>query len=233
MSIGLEGPKSTLSKQARAACASPAGGVSNPHDRDRDGAGRPRAGVGCADGLLRGGDRPGHDEHAHDPVRRRRSDQGARAARARADPPARGLGRARRARGVAAHARDDRGRAGDRRARGPRTSRRSASPTSARRRSCGTGTPARRCPTRSSGRTRAPPRSCASSRARTGPTACASASGCRCRRTSPARSSPGSWTTCPARASAPSPASWRSGRSTRGCCGTSPAGRRAACTRPT
>ena len=59
-----------------------------------------------------------------------------------------------------------------------------------------------RCTTRSSGRTPAPPRWCASSPASRAPTACAKPSGCRCRPTSPARRSPGSSTTCraPARA---------------------------------
>ena len=46
---------------------------------------------------------------------------------------------------------------------------------------------------------------------------------CRCRPTSPARRSSGSSTTSTARASAPRTASWRSGRWTPGCCGTSPA----------
>src|SRR5271154_942594 len=62
----------------------------------------------AADGALHRGNRPGHDQHPHGPVRRGRADQSAAPARARADPPPRRLGRARPARGLAAHAGGDR-----------------------------------------------------------------------------------------------------------------------------
>ena len=65
--------------------------------------------VGWAHGQLRCSDRPGHDQHARDPVRCGGPDRVAGTARARADPPPCGVGRARRARGVGAYARGDRG----------------------------------------------------------------------------------------------------------------------------
>ena len=95
------------------------------------------------------------DQDGHD--RRRRP------ARARADHPAGGLGRARPEGDLAAHARGDRRRAGRAPTSRRATSPRSASPTSARRPSSGIARPASRSTTRSSGRTRARTRSCASS----------------------------------------------------------------------
>ena len=49
---------------------------------------------------------------------------------------------------------------------------------------------------------------------------CATPSGCRCRPTSRAPRSNGSWTPSTERASGPRPASWPSARWTAGCCGT-------------
>ena len=76
-------------------------------------------------------------------------------ARASADFPAAGLGRARSDRDLATHAGSGRARRSCAPARSPATSARSASPISARRRWCGIVARASRCATRSSGRTRA------------------------------------------------------------------------------
>ena len=132
------------------------------------------AGVVCAHAQAARRDRPGNHQHARDPVRSRRHGRGARSARARADPPPRGLGRARRPRGVDAHTGGDRRCArASRRERRARSSR-SASQTSARRPSSGIAPPASPCTTRSSGRTPAPPRSYASWPASRVSTACGS-----------------------------------------------------------
>ena len=111
--------------------------------------------------ALRRGARPGHDEHALHGLRPRRAAGRPRPARARADLPAAGLGRARPGRDLAAHAPGHRRRARQASAAARTTSPPSASPTSARRRSCGIARPASRSTTRSSGRTRAPTSSCA------------------------------------------------------------------------
>ena len=65
------------------------------------------------------------------------------------------------------------------------------------------------------------------------PTATARAPGCRWRPTSPGPRCAGYSTTSTAPGAAPRRASWPSARSTRGCCGTSPAARTAECTSPT
>ncbi len=147
-------------------------------------------------GRVCGSDRSGDDEQPLRPVRQGRADRRGRAARARADHPAGRLGRARRrarsggARGevidgalAGAGARARRGR-GDRDHQPARDDR-------------GVGPRERRADPqrdRLAGHAHRPAR--ARARAATPAwTACASASGCRCRRTSPAPRSPGCSTT--------------------------------------
>ena len=151
-----------------------------------------------ADYIAR--DRPGHDEHALHRLRPRRPhpSPSTSASTSRSTPRAGWVEHDaneiwRRTREVIG------GALAQRRLSRPATSPRSASPTSARRPSSGTARPASRSTTRSSGRTRAPTALVPRARRRRGAsTASATASGCRCRPTSPARRSAGSSTTSPA-----------------------------------
>ncbi len=170
-------------------------------------------------------DRSGHDQHAPDPVRRRRADRRCRPARARADPPARRAGSSTTPREIWRRTREVIGGAlASSRSGGRARSRRSASPTSARRPSCGTarrGEPIYNAIVWQDTRTAELVRELAGDGGRRSPA--------RARRAAAvdlllaARSSPGCSSTSPARARAPRAASWPSARSTAGCCGTSPA----------
>ena len=147
---------------------------------------RPSSSLGCPDEQLRRGDRPGHDEHAHDPLhRRRRARRGGRLEHRQIHPQAGWVEHdprevwantceviGERAGGGGGRRRGDRrGRhhqpAGEHRGLGPRA-------------------PASRCTTRSSGRTRAPRARARARRGRRASTGCATVWDCRCRPTSPA-----------------------------------------------
>ena len=179
-------------------------------------------------------DRPGHDQLALHPVRQGRQHRPHRPARARADHPEGGLGRARRDRDLAAHPRGDRRRDGRLRRRGGR--RRGDRHHQPARDDRGLGPRDRRAGLqrdRLAGHAHRR-RSCASWPATRASTGCA-------RRHRPAaldlllraRRSSGSSTTSTAPASGPRTASCRSAPWTPGCCGTSPAARTAASTSPT
>ena len=158
------------------------------------------------------GDRPGHDEHARDPVRCRRRHPSHGAGRAR--------GRSTRVRAGSSTIRRRSGGPSSRPAarrsppRGVARSPRSASPTSAKPRCSGNAAPDGRCTTRSSGRTAAPPR-CAKAGARPGsPSRWQAAPGSSSTRISRPRRSAGCSTRWPVCAGAPPPARSCSARST-------------------
>ena len=140
-----------------------------------------------------------------------------RPARARADHPEGGLGRARRQGGLAAHARGDRRRAGQLRPRGGRHRRgRHHQPA----RDDGRLGPRDRRADPQRDRLAGHAHRRDRARARRRRPAARRSPGCRSRPTSAGRRSSGSWTTSTAPASARRTASSRSGRWTPGCCGT-------------